>query len=245
MNIAFTALTLISMVILTITSPSTAFPTMIEGVRNAILLILKLTAIYAVWLSVLKMMQASGLDKKLSNGLKPLIRKLFKNESDEAYKWISVNLASNMLGMGGATTPAGIKAMNAMCRTEGKATDNMLLLLVINATSIQLIPATVIALRATAGSANAASIFLPTLIATFCSTFIGSILCKLFAKKGKDENETIPVASANKPLLTDIRKKGILNIKNTLKKRLSRQKTKNAHVRIKAPDGKKRGNKAV
>lgn len=159
---------------------------MIEGVRGAILLILKLTAIYAVWLSVLKMIEATGLDRKLSRGLKPFIKKLFRGESDDAYKWISVNLASNMLGMGGASTPAGIKAMNAMCKEEGRATDNMLLLLVINATSIQLIPATVIALRATAGSDNAASIFLPTLIATFCSTFMGTVLCKLFSKAHKD-----------------------------------------------------------
>lgn len=182
MNIVFTALTLISMVILITVSPATVFPTMIEGVRNAIQLIIKLTAIYAVWLSVLKMMEATGLDKKLSNGLKPIIRRLFKGENDEAYQWISVNLASNMLGMGGASTPAGIKAMNAMCKEEGKATDNMLLLLVINATSIQIIPATVIALRATAGSENAASIFLPTLIATFLSTVISYVLCKLFSK---------------------------------------------------------------
>ena len=185
MNIAFTALTLISLVLLTINSPATAFPTMIEGVRNAILLILKLTAIYAVWLSVLKMMQATQLDKKLSKALNPIIRKLFKNESEDAYKWISINLASNMLGMGGATTPAGIKAMNAMCLEQGKATDNMLLLLVINATSIQIIPATVIALRATAGSSAPSAIFVPTIIATFCSTLIGTILCKLFFEKRK------------------------------------------------------------
>lgn len=208
MNIAFTALTLISLVILTATTPSTAFPVMIEGVRNAILLILKLTAIYAVWLSVLKMMEASKLDQKLSRGLKPLIRKLFKNESDEAYNWISINLATNMLGMGGASTPAGIKAMNAMCPEEGKATDNMLFLLVINATSIQLIPATVIALRATAGSSDASSIFWPTIIATFCSTMIGGILCKLFAAKdGKKQTK------AASPILPKT-PKSILSSKN-------------------------------
>lgn len=190
MNIAFTALTLISLVILTATTPATAFPTMIEGVRNAILLILKLTAIYAVWLSVLRMMQATGLDQKLSRGLRPIVRRLFKHESDEAYKWISINLASNMLGMGGAATPAGINAMNAMCPHDEKATDNMILLLVINATSIQLIPAAVIALRATAGSENAASIFVPTLISTFFSTLIGVILCKLFSKHVKEPDSS-------------------------------------------------------
>lgn len=214
MNIAFTALTLISLVILTATTPATAFPTMIEGVRNAILLILKLTAIYAVWLSVLRMMQATGLDQKLSRGLRPIVRRLFKHESDEAYKWISINLASNMLGMGGAATPAGINAMNAMCPHDEKATDNMILLLVINATSIQLIPAAVIALRATAGSENAASIFAPTLISTFFSTLIGVILCKLFSKHVKEPDASTqrmaPFPSKNFHSTT-IKKKRIAN----------------------------------
>lgn len=191
MNIVFTALTLISLVLMTFTSPSAALPTMIEGVRNAILLTLKLTAIYAVWLSVLKMMEATGLDKKLSRGLRPVIKRLFKGESEESYNYISVNLASNMLGMGGATTPAGINAMASMCKEEGKASDNMLLLLVINATSIQIFPATVIALRAAANSSNAASVFLPTLIATTVATLIGVILCKLFSHKSSSEDKRV------------------------------------------------------
>lgn len=191
MNIVFTALTLISIVMLTIASPATAFPTMLQGVMNAITLIFKLAAIYAVWLSVLKMMQATALDKKLSKLLRPLIKRLFKKESDETYGWISINLAANMLGMGGVATPAGIKAMQSMS-LDGQtvASPNMILLLIINATSIQLIPATVIAIRATAGSADASSIFLPTLISTAISTISGIILCKVFSltdsKKDKD-----------------------------------------------------------
>ncbi|MBD5092227.1 MAG: hypothetical protein HDT36_02450 [Clostridiales bacterium] len=191
MNIVFTALTLISIVMLTIASPATAFPTMLQGVMNAITLIFKLAAIYAVWLSVLKMMQATALDKKLSKLLRPLIKRLFKKESDETYGWISINLAANMLGMGGVATPAGIKAMQSMS-LEGQtlASSNMILLLIINATSIQLIPATVIAIRATAGSSDASSIFLPTLISTAISTISGIILCKVFSltdsKKDKE-----------------------------------------------------------
>ena len=190
MNIAFTALTLISLVMLTYTAPATAFPTMLEGVLSAITLIVKLAAIYAVWLSVLKMMQATGLDKKLSKLLHPLIKRLFKGESEETYNWISVNLAGNMLGMGGVATPAGIKAMKSMATEEQTvANPNMILLLIINATSIQLIPATVIAMRATAGSADASSIFLPTLISTSISTICGVILCKVFALTDKTKNK--------------------------------------------------------
>ena len=181
MNVAFAALTLLSLVMMTFAAPADMLPSMISGVSGAIVLILKLTAVYAVWLSVLKMAEATGLDRKLSRALRPVIRRLFKGESEKSYDYISVNLASNMLGMGGATTPAAINAMASMCREEGKATDNMLMLLVINATSIQIVPATVIALRAAAGSANAASVFLPTLIATSCATAAGMILARLCA----------------------------------------------------------------
>lgn len=181
MNVAFAALTLLSLVMMTFAAPADMLPSMISGVSGAIVLILKLTAVYAVWLSVLKMAEATGLDRKLSRALRPVIRRLFKGESEKSYDYISVNLASNMLGMGGATTPAAINAMASMCREEGKATDNMLMLLVINATSIQIVPATVIALRAAAGSANAASVFLPTLIATSCATAAGMILARFCA----------------------------------------------------------------
>ena len=181
MNVAFAALTLLSLVMMTFAAPAEMLPSMISGVSGAIVLILKLTAVYAVWLSVLKMAEATGLDRKLSRALRPVIRRLFKGESEKSYDYISVNLASNMLGMGGATTPAAINAMASMCREEGKATDNMLMLLVINATSIQIVPATVIALRAAAGSANAASVFLPTLIATSCATAAGMILARFCA----------------------------------------------------------------
>lgn len=198
MNVAFTALTLISLVMLTYLSPATAFPTMLQGVMSAISLIVKLTAIYAVWLSVLKMMQATGLDKKLSKLLRPVIKRLFKGESDETYGWISVNLAGNMLGMGGVATPAGIKAMQSMATADQTvASPNMILLLIINATSIQIIPATVIAMRATAGSADAASIMLPTLISTTVSTLSGIILCKVFSltdrKSKNDKNNGLTV----------------------------------------------------
>ena len=192
MNAAFTALVLLSLSLMTVVHPADALPTMISGVANAITLSLKLTAIYAVWLSVLKMMEATGLDKKLSRGLRPVIRRLFKGEKDETYDHIAVNLSADMLGMGGVATAAGIKAMASMCPADGRATDNMLLLLVLNATSVQIIPATVIALRAAGGSSraaggssNAASVLLPTLISTTVATVTGGLLCKVFAAKDR------------------------------------------------------------
>lgn len=188
MSVAFLLISLASLIALIIQSPESAFPAMIDGVSQAIMLVVKLTAIYAVWLSVLKMMQETKLDKALSRALKPITRKIFKHESEEAYDWICINLSANMLGMGGVATPAGIKAMSKMENGSDKATDNMIMLLVINATSIQLIPATVVAMRAAAGSRNASDIIVPTLISSGIATLCGMIICKVLSlKKSNDK----------------------------------------------------------
>lgn len=190
MNIVFLLITFASIVAMIIKSPESAFPTMIDGVGQAITLIIKLTAIYAVWLSVLDMMTKTKLDKKLSKLLKPVARKIFKNESEEAYDWICINLSANMLGMGGVATPAGIRAMSAMEDGSIKATDNMIMLLVINATSIQLIPATVVAMRASHGSQSASDIIVPTIISSGIATLCGMIICKVLSLK-KQTNKNV------------------------------------------------------
>lgn len=199
MNIAFLLITFASIVAMIIKSPESAFPTMIDGVGQAITLIIKLTAIYAVWLSVLDMMTKTKLDKKLSKLLKPVARKIFKNESEEAYDWICINLSANMLGMGGVATPAGIRAMSAMEDGSIKATDNMIMLLVINATSIQLIPATVVAMRAAHGSQSASDIIAPTLISSGIATLCGMIICKVLSLKKQTNknvnNDATPILS--------------------------------------------------
>lgn len=199
MSIAFLLITFASIVAMIIKSPESAFPTMIDGVGQAIALIIKLTAIYAVWLSVLDMMTKTKLDKKLSKLLKPVARKIFKNESEEAYDWICINLSANMLSMGGVATPAGIKAMSAMEDGGIKATDNMIMLLVINATSIQLIPATVVAMRASHGSQSASDIIVPTLISSGIATLCGMIICKVLSLKKQtnknENNDATPILS--------------------------------------------------
>ncbi len=214
MSIAFLLITFASIVAMTIKSPESAFPAMIDGVGQAIALIVKLTAIYAVWLSVLDMMTKTKLDKKLSKLLKPIARKIFKNESEEAYDWICINLSANMLSMGGVATPAGIKAMSAMEDGGMRATDNMIMLLVINATSIQLIPATVIAMRASHGSQSASDIIIPTLISSGIATLCGMIICKVLSLKkstNKNTNNDItPILSLQnnhiKPAFCDLKR---------------------------------------
>lgn len=240
MNAAFLIISVISLVMMTIHSPESAFSSMINGVSGAISLSIKLVAIYAVWLSVLEMMNKTGIDKKLSKILKPLIKKIFKKESEEAYDWICINVSANMLGMGGVATPAGIKAMERMQDGSEKATHNMVMLFVINATSIQLIPATVIAMRASANSQNAADIILPTLISSGIATLLGIIICKVMSLK-KDADAVLPCSIANN---AKINEKGSLstrigNIKSALCK--LKQKRNAPKSTIKSVDKSKKG----
>lgn len=240
MNAAFLVISVISLMMMTIHSPESAFSSMINGVSGAISLSIKLVAIYAVWLSVLEMMNKTGIDKKLSKLLKPLIKKIFKKESEEAYNWICINVSANMLGMGGVATPAGIKAMERMQDGSEKATHNMVMLFVINATSIQLIPATVIAMRASANSQNAADIILPTLISSGIATLLGMIICKVMSLK-KDDDTILPCNAVDN---TTNDKTGILsthigNIKSALCK--FNQKRNTPESTIKSVDKSKKG----
>lgn len=163
-------------------SPDSTVSGLLSGGSSAIDLSLKLLAIYAVWLSVLKIMEQTGLDATLARLFKPITKRLFKKESDKALNYICVNMASNMLGLGGAATPAGIQAITEMDKGNGIATKNMVMLTVISATSIQLLPTTVMSLMSEAGSTNPSAILIPSIIATAVSTISGIILVKVFVK---------------------------------------------------------------
>lgn len=182
MNIVFLIIVLLSLGAITYMSPESTFPVMLDGAKSAIELSLKLLAIYAVWLSVLKIIEKTGLDKKLSSFFKPITDHLFKGENDETKALISMNMAANMLGMGGAATPLGIRAMERMDNKSGVATNNMIMLMVISASSIQLIPATIMALRSASGSSSSSDIILPCIIATTITTAVGIILVKLLSR---------------------------------------------------------------
>ena len=176
MNIFWYVMMFLSILVLLITNPSAVLSEMIDASADALSLCIELCAIYAVWLGLLEMVEASGLGEKLAKLLRPLIKKIFKVDNAETQKIIALNVSANMLGLGNAATPMGIKAMQALDDKSGKANFAMIMLVVINATSIQLLPTTVIGLRASAGSENPSDIILPTLIVTFCTTLLGIIL---------------------------------------------------------------------
>lgn len=171
-----------SILVLLITNPSAVLSEMLGASADALELCIELCAVYAVWLGIMELVDASGLSEKLAKFLRPLIKKIFKVDDAETQKIIALNVSANMLGLGNASTPMGIKAMQKLDDGSGKANFAMIMLVVLNATSIQLLPTTVIGLRASAGSENPSDIIIPTLIATFCTTVLGIFLVHFIDK---------------------------------------------------------------
>ena len=104
----------------------------------------------------------------MAKGLKPFIKRIFKSNNDAANENLAMNISCNLLGLGGAATPFAVKAIGELEKENNGFAQK--LLFVINATSIQILPTTVIALRASAGSVSPSDIFLPSLICTAIST---------------------------------------------------------------------------
>lgn len=157
-------------------NPEALLAGMIDSSKNALTLAFSLIAIYAVWLGYLQILEDSGLSKKISKKLKPVTNKLFGTLNEQTNEYVCMNISANMLGVGGAATPLGIKAMQSMDDGSGIATYGMIMFFVLNATSLQILPTTVMGLRAAAGSANASSIILPSIITSIVSTIVGVTL---------------------------------------------------------------------
>jgi len=157
-------------------------------------ILLTLAGTYTLWLGILNIAKKSGLIEKISYILRPLISFLFIGipKNSKVNGLITLNIVANMLGMGNAATPFGLKAMQELktiSKNANEPSDAMCMLLIINATSVQLLPLTVISLRAAAGSIAPTEIILTSLITTFITTSSGVILGKIAAyisrKKGQ------------------------------------------------------------
>ncbi|MCD7728968.1 MAG: spore maturation protein [Clostridia bacterium] len=169
MNAIFTAIFILSAAILAFTSPQDFLTCLLGGAKQSLSVAVTLFCIYAVWMGIAAVAENCGINQKAAKLLKPACAKIFKTQDSEACAAIATNLTCNLLGIG-ASTPYAVKAINGL-EKEGNAYAQKLLF-VINATGIQLIPSTVIALRAQAGSVNAADIFLPCLLCSITATFI-------------------------------------------------------------------------
>ena len=174
-----------SLIALCIVEPENSVNAMMQAGENAVMLSIKLMGVYAIWLGILGIVDSTKLSDKIASLLSPVIDFLFgKNIDPQTKNFLAMNLSTNILGMGNACTPMGIKAMNGLDKLNSTttATTAMIMLLVVNATSIQILPTTIIGLRANYGSTTSSDIILPSIISTALTTILGVVLVKLFSK---------------------------------------------------------------
>jgi spore maturation protein A len=156
----------------------------ITSVQDAVAFAISLTGIMALWLGIIKIAEKSGFINSIARVLRPIMFVLFPSipKGHPAERAIIMNLTANMFGAGNSATALGIKAMeqlNKLNPDKKNITPAMVMFLVINASSVQLIPLTVIKIRTDAGSLNSTEIVITTLIATLASTLTGIIAVKL------------------------------------------------------------------
>jgi spore maturation protein A len=176
MSVLWVLLLVASVAVAAATGRMAALPGAIaESAGRAVSLSLGLVGILALWLGLMKVAEEAGIVRALGRLARPVLRRLFPSvpADSPAMGAMTMNIAANMLGLGNAATPFGIKAMEELERVNpdpGTATDAQALFCALNTASIQLIPASVIALRAAAGARQPADILGATLLASTCAT---------------------------------------------------------------------------
>lgn len=176
----------------------------LDSAREAVSLCITMAGVMALWMGLMEIAQESGMITKMTKGIRPFLKFMFPRlpEDHPAGEYITTNLIANVLGLGWACTPAGLKAMEQLAELEKQragqgtekgrqgsedrrygaeataASNEMCTFLILNISSLQLIPVNMIAYRSQYGSANPAVIIVPALVATLFSTIIAIIYCK-------------------------------------------------------------------
>ena len=162
----------------------------LSGAASAVTLCLSMAGALCLWTGVMEVMERSGLAAKLARLFRPPLRRFLPQASrdTETMAAVSANVSANLLGLGNAATPMGINAVRTMRPLENaptKASPNMIMLVVLSATSLQIFPSTVVGLRAAAGSADPADFLLPCIAATVSSTLLGVLGVRLITAAGR------------------------------------------------------------
>lgn len=168
--------------------PETVSNVLLYDLQKSVDLILSLISVMAFWSGLMRIVEKSGILNQLSKFLKPIIRILFSDiqNNTNAINAVIMCIAANMFGIGNSATALGIKAMEEMQkmnRNKNVALNSMCMLLVINMSSIQLIPLTIIKMRADAGAIDPNDIILPTIVATMFSTIVAILFAKYYERK--------------------------------------------------------------
>ena len=159
-----------------------------ESCENAVKLTITFLGTMCLWSGIMQIAKSTTLIDKLTNFLTPIMRILFPEikKEDPVHKEISMNMVANILGLGNAATPLGLKAMKTLQKDNQKKdtlTNSMAMFIIINTASIQIIPTTVIAIRSSLGSTNPTKIIIPVWIATMIAAIAGITTAKILMKK--------------------------------------------------------------
>lgn len=168
--------------------PETVADVLFFDLQKSIELILSLLPVMAFWTGLMAIVEKTGILNKLAIAIRPLVKFLFKEVQDnkKAVNAIIMTIAANMLGIGNSATAFGIKAMQEMQltnRDKSTANNAMCMFLIINVSSIQLIPLNIIKLRADSGAAVPSDIMIPTIVATTFSTAVAIVVAKFYERK--------------------------------------------------------------
>lgn len=181
----------------------------IESAKEAVTLGIAMVGIVAFWNGIMEVAQEAGIVSSLTKAIYPFMKYLFPDipKGHKAFDSLSANFVANILGLGWAATPAGLRAMEDLSSLERErgnlefgdnensmqrsASDEMCTFLVINISSLQLIPVNIIAYRSQYGSTNPAGIIMPAIIATGINTLIAVVFCKWASKSKKYKKQNV------------------------------------------------------
>ncbi len=159
-----------------------------EGAAEGVTLILKMLGVMCFWTGLMEIAERAGIIKGVARLIRPITRLIFPRISPKgrAMEAIVMNISANLLGIGNAATPLGLRAMEALDAENGskkRASDAMCMFVLINTASIQLLPTTLILLRQDAGSSAPAEIMVPVWIVSAAALLCGVISAKIFEKR--------------------------------------------------------------
>ena len=184
----------------------------LSSAKEAVVLCITMAGIVAMWMGVMEIARSSGMIEKMTEKMQPLLRFLFPNlpRDHPAMEYISANIIANFLGLGWGATPFGLKAMEKLAELEeerrqengqeaginsrgklrilprGTASNEMCTFLILNISSLQVIPVNIIAYRSQYGSTNPAGIVGPGIVATLLSTVVAIVFCKFKDRKRRE-----------------------------------------------------------
>lgn len=159
-----------------------------ESASDAVELSITFLGTICLWNGIMEIAKQTSLIKKLTNFLSPIMKWLFQDvqKSDTTHEEISMNIIANILGLGNAATPLGLKAMKSLQKQNPQKdtlSNSMAMFIILNTASLQLIPTTVIAIRSSLGSINPTQIIFPIWCATIAAAIAGILSAKIFMKK--------------------------------------------------------------